>query len=263
MSPEISQQTLFGDGRPFGADGSRLHQDHVHAKRLELHPQAVAEPFESVLARVVPCAERLAELGAHRRDVDDPARLLRTHHRQGELGQPRETEQIDLELSPGIGERNVLEGPAATVAGVVDEDVQARRFRPDRVDRGNDRRVIRQVKEKKLSALPRERRHSVLPPGGGEHLESLLQQGEDGRRADARGRPRNQRGLAHRRAPPGEAWNFRLASPSPKRWRQTGQIALSSGPRPGDRATLWNPARTHALVSAVPVSASLRPVGPT
>ena len=45
--------------------------------------------------------------------------------RGDELGEARQTEDVDLELAAGLVDRDVLDGAVGAVAGVVDQDVDA------------------------------------------------------------------------------------------------------------------------------------------
>src|SRR5918995_5377639 len=94
---------LQGTFSPLGTDGARLHHDHVDIEWVQLQPQAVAETFNRELACVVPRSERLAEMPADGGDVDDLARACRAHLRCDQLGEPGQTEEVDLELIAAFG----------------------------------------------------------------------------------------------------------------------------------------------------------------
>ena len=61
-----------------------------------------------------------------------------SHVGEDELGQPRNAEQVHLELVPGVVQRRFLHRAEQSEAGVVDEDVDAASFRVDPVDAGNE-----------------------------------------------------------------------------------------------------------------------------
>ena len=66
-----------------------------------------------------------------------PCALL-SHVGEDELGQPRNPEQVHLELVPGVVQRRLLHRAEQSEAGVVDEDVDAASFRADPLDAGNE-----------------------------------------------------------------------------------------------------------------------------
>jgi hypothetical protein len=106
---------------------------------------------------------------ADRGDVDNLAGLLRAHHRQNQLAEPRQPEHIDLELPPPFVERHVFQRAVGAVAGIVDQDVDASRLVLDRVHRGDDRNIVRQVELEQSGAGGGEAGHAVEASGAREN----------------------------------------------------------------------------------------------
>jgi len=89
-------------------DRAGLDDDHIDTERPQFHPEAVAQSFHRELGRVVPAAERLIDLAADGRDVDDAPTALAAHMRQHQLDETGQAEQVDLELVAGLAERDIL-----------------------------------------------------------------------------------------------------------------------------------------------------------
>jgi len=115
---------------------------------------------------MVPAAQRRVDLAAHRRDVDDPASLLRAHRRQQQLRQPTGAEDVHLELVSRLIQTDLLHRPIEAEAGIVDQHVHAARLRRDALDRGHDLRLAGEVHAKRLRAEPTEVFHFGDAAGG-------------------------------------------------------------------------------------------------
>ena len=94
---------------------------------------------------MVPTAQWRGQLPAHGGDVDDGARALGAHVRGDQLGEATQAEDVDLELTAGLVDRDVLDGPVGAVAGVVDQDVDAAGLLQDAVHAGGHRGVVGHV----------------------------------------------------------------------------------------------------------------------
>ncbi len=148
-----------------GRDQARLDEDHVDAEAGDLEPQRVAQRLQRVLGRVVPAAAREGQAAAHRADVDDLAPALRAHRRQRQLRQPREAEDVRLELPADGVERDRLDGAALAVAGVVDQHADRARRALDLGDRRRHRRLVGDVERQQPAARVRRGRRSTRRGG--------------------------------------------------------------------------------------------------
>ncbi|GAB2691330.1 hypothetical protein GCM10027194_27140 [Thalassiella azotivora] len=154
--------------------------------RRELDPEAVAESLHGELGGVVPGAQRLVDAPADGRHVDHPALAALAHPRQDELGQPREADDVHLQLAAGLVHRHVLEGAVRTVARVVHEDVDPSVLGEHALDAGGHRRVVGDVESPDVHAEGGEGLHAVDAPGRGDDREPLVLQLDGGLLADAR-----------------------------------------------------------------------------
>jgi len=77
---------------PLAMGRSRLDDDDINTKRMQLHMQGVAKTFNRKFGGVIPTPEGFAELCAYGGDIDDPTGTLRPHRWQHELGQAGEAE---------------------------------------------------------------------------------------------------------------------------------------------------------------------------
>ena len=112
--------------------------------------------------------------------------VLRAQVREDELGEPREPEDVDLELAAGLLHRHVLERAVGPVAGVVHEHVDAALLA-----RGCARRPrssTRHPSRPSRSRAPRgpRARHAVDAARGAVHGEAAACEFERGGLADAR-----------------------------------------------------------------------------
>ena len=57
---------------PLAMGRSRLDDDDINTKRMQLHAQRVAETFNRKLGGVIPTPKGFAELSGYRGDIDDP-----------------------------------------------------------------------------------------------------------------------------------------------------------------------------------------------
>src|SRR5207244_2768075 len=85
----------------------------------------LARSFQRVLRRAVVTVARDTHAPPHRAHVDDRAAALLAHARQHGLDHANRAEVVRLEHGLRELERALLDGPAATDAGVVDEHVDA------------------------------------------------------------------------------------------------------------------------------------------
>ena len=76
------------------------------------------------------------------------------HVRHHELDEPREPEDVDLELPSRLVDRHVLDRAVGPVAGVVDQDVDAALLVDHPLDAGDHRRVVGDVHGEGVHAAP-------------------------------------------------------------------------------------------------------------
>ncbi len=105
-----------------------LDEAHLHAPRLELQAQRIADALQCELRAVVGTAHRRGDPAADRRDEHDPA-LGGAQPRQHGLGDGDLPEDVDLELATQLVERQPLDRSADEYARVVDDGVERRRER--------------------------------------------------------------------------------------------------------------------------------------
>jgi hypothetical protein len=95
-----------------------------------------------------------------------------------ELDQPRQAEEVDLELSTCDVDRDVLDRAVRAVAGVVDEHVEATVLREDAFDAGRHRVLVGDVHRERRDAGLLDPLHPVDPAGHGVRREAGLEQAD-------------------------------------------------------------------------------------
>jgi hypothetical protein len=172
---------------PVGAERAGLDDNDLDPERPDLLGKRFRHAFDSKLARRVVARAGKADEAAHRRYVDDRARLLRPHDRQDGASQRREAKHIGLEHRPNVGVVALLDRREIAVAGVVDEDVDPAEPGHGRLDRGVDLILSVHV-ERKREAILRLAGDNVLDFGlvtrGGDNAIAALE--EDDRQLPAK-----------------------------------------------------------------------------
>ena len=100
-------------------------------------------------------------------------RLLATrpHVRRDQLGQPRQAEDVDLELAAGLVDRHVLDRTVGAVARVVHQYVDPPALVDDPLDAAHHGRVVGDVHPEDVTPCRARRGHPLDPAGHGVHLE--------------------------------------------------------------------------------------------
>src|SRR2546421_512362 len=65
------------------------------------------------------------DASSHGRELQDPARSLTSHHRDGRLGQIHDAKEIGLKLGTEVQNGRVLDRGKVPIAGVVDQHIEA------------------------------------------------------------------------------------------------------------------------------------------
>ena len=110
-------------GRACGLGVARLDDGHADAEFERLEPEGFGSGLEGVLAGAVQGLVGQSHAPRHRADVDDDTASLAPHDRQHGLAHPQGAEEIGVELVLGLLDRDVLDRPRQTIAGIVDQDV--------------------------------------------------------------------------------------------------------------------------------------------
>ena len=110
---------------PVGAERAGLDDQDLDPERRDLLGERFGQALDGELGRRVIAGAGKADEAAHRRDVDDRARLLGPHDRQHRARHRGEAEKIGLEHGADVGVLALLDRGEIAVAGVVDEDVDA------------------------------------------------------------------------------------------------------------------------------------------
>src|SRR5207247_3608866 len=119
------------------------------AESADLEAQGVRERLDRVLCGVIDAPAREGQPAAHRADVDDPPPALPAHARQHQLAHPHQPEDVGLELTPHGLDRDLLNGAALTVAGVVDQDANRAFYLVDGPDAGAHRVLVGYVTDQR------------------------------------------------------------------------------------------------------------------
>ena len=96
--------------------------------------------------------------------MDDAAAPESAHRRDHELAEPRQPEDVDLELAAGLVDGHVLECAVRPVTSVVDEHVQTPLLTDDAVNASAQGCVIRDIHRDHLASGCLELLHPVYPP---------------------------------------------------------------------------------------------------
>ena len=109
------------------------------------------------------------------------------HVRGDQLAEPGQAEHVDLELAPGLVDRDVLDRAVRAVAGVVDEYVDPAGLADHPLDARHHRGVVGDVHGERVHAGRLQGGHPLEATRDGVHLEAGLVQTEGGLLADAAG----------------------------------------------------------------------------
>lgn len=180
------EQLIRRDTGPFGFDAARFDHHHIDAKGLQFNPQTIADRLQREFGAVIPCPQRGVDLSAHGGDVDNCARTLIAHMRQGELDQPHRPKHIDLELGAGFLHRHILDRAVGAVARVVDKHVEPVLLGDNGRNTRLHRCIIRHIHRQNTDAAAFQMLHPVDPARGGIDRMALLAQAKRGGLSDAR-----------------------------------------------------------------------------
>jgi hypothetical protein len=81
------------------------------------------------------------EKSSHRRELEDPARSLASHHRDGRLGQVHNAKEISFKLGAEVLSGRVFDRGKVPIAGVVDQHIEAAEDVNGQLD-GRHRRTV-------------------------------------------------------------------------------------------------------------------------
>ena len=120
---------------PVGPERAGLDDQHLDPERSDLLGQRLGQALDREFCGVVVADAGKADEAALRRDIDDRARLLSPHQRQHGAGDRGEAEHVGLEHGADVLVFALFDRRQITVAGVVDEHVDAAEFLLCRLDR--------------------------------------------------------------------------------------------------------------------------------
>ena len=177
-------------------DRPRFHERHRNARRLQFHPQAVADRFQRELAGRVRPQERHHDAPDHRTDQHDPPALLRAQDRNEAVREIQRPDHVRFELFPDRRPRQILQRARLAIARVVDDgaDHPLRQFQHF-LRRVFDRIRIRQIQFHRLEPFAPQQVQIRPAARRRKHPPAAAFQQPRRRAADARRRARHHRHL--------------------------------------------------------------------
>src|SRR6267154_788647 len=121
----ILRENGLGGSREVRAEAPRLDDRDFDPERPHLFGKHLRKALDTPLGRRVRAATDRADASSHGRELEDPARSLSSHHRDGRLGQVHDTKEIGLKLGAEILNGRVLNRGKVPIASVVDQHIEA------------------------------------------------------------------------------------------------------------------------------------------
>ena len=107
-----------------GSDGPRLHLHHPHAKRRQFHAQGIAQGMHRGFRGAISPCERRDQNPGNATDIDDnPFRS--TQHTKHGAGHAHDCEHVGFKLALHRLHAAIEQRPHRTVAGVIDQHIEA------------------------------------------------------------------------------------------------------------------------------------------
>src|SRR5258706_9756018 len=138
----IVRENGLGGSREVRAEAPGLDDRDFDPERPDLFGEHLREALDTPLGRRVRAATDRADASSHGRELEDPARSLASHHRDGRLGQVHDTKEIGLKLGAEILNGRVLDRGKVPIAGVVDQHIEAAEDVNGQLDGRNRRTLI-------------------------------------------------------------------------------------------------------------------------
>ncbi len=110
--------------RPVGQHATRLDGRHLDAEMTDFLREHFGETSDGPLRSLVSTQPWRAGAATHRRDVNNVAGPLLTHHGKRSAGDVDDTEQIGLDLRTEVRRVELLEGCNVSEAGIVDQHIE-------------------------------------------------------------------------------------------------------------------------------------------
>jgi hypothetical protein len=137
----IVRENGLGGSREVRAEAPGLDDRDFDPERPDLFGEHLREALDTPLGRRVRAATDRADASSHGRELEDPARSLTSHHRDGRLGQVHDAKEIGLKLGAEVLHGRVLDRGKVPIAGVVDQHIEAAEDVNGQLD-GRDRRTL-------------------------------------------------------------------------------------------------------------------------
>src|SRR5260221_8258173 len=138
----IVRENGLGGSREVRAEAPGLDDRDFDPERPDLFGEHLREALDTPLGRRVRAATDRADASSHGRELEDSARSLASHHRDGRLGQVHDAKEIGLKLGAEVLNGRVLDRGKVPIAGVVDQHMEVAEHVNGQLDGRNRRTLI-------------------------------------------------------------------------------------------------------------------------